>query len=178
MCAVASLLFSKDVVLPSWQSVEVLLVGSCDWAGRLGWAWLPCCSLRCRPLCSASRESNCFPRPGTALRWVREWVLHVSERVQGFLLSGSRTPQCLLGSNTLPDTLLYGLVPLVPFWCFLSSRGGGAVDGLSNEEEGEGVGLLSRAVGDGEGEGLLSSVEGEGLGAEGPLPFRTRSWGL
>lgn len=29
-------------------------------------------------------------------------TLHVRERVQGRLVSGSWTPQCLLGSNTLP----------------------------------------------------------------------------
>lgn len=52
-------------------------------------------------LCSARRRSNCFFRPGTALRWLSECVLQVRDLVQGFFVSGSNTPQCLFGSNSL-----------------------------------------------------------------------------
>lgn len=107
--------------------------------------------------------------------------------MQGLLLSGSRTPQCLLGSNILPDILLYGLLPLVPFCCFLSRDVGGAVGGLSTAEgegEGEEDGRLSTA--DGEEDGRRSGPEGDAAGRlSGPegvmlgsLPFRTRSKGL
>lgn len=56
-------------------------------------------------LCSARRRSNCFFRPGTALRWLSECVLQVRDLVQGFFVSGSNTPQCLFGSNSLSDSL-------------------------------------------------------------------------
>lgn len=56
-------------------------------------------------LCSAKRRSNCFFRPGTALRWLSEWVLQVRDLVQGFFVSGSNTPQCLFGSNSLSESL-------------------------------------------------------------------------
>lgn len=52
-------------------------------------------------LCSANNTSNRFLLPWTALRWVKECVLHVKERVQGFLVSRSMTPQCMSGSNSL-----------------------------------------------------------------------------
>lgn len=55
-------------------------------------------------LCSAKRRSNCFFRPGTALRWLSEWVLQVRDLVQGFFVSGSNTPQCLFGSNSLSES--------------------------------------------------------------------------
>lgn len=57
-------------------------------------------------LCSARRRSNCFLRPGTALRWLSECVLQVRDLVQGFFVSGSNTPQCLFGSNSLSESLL------------------------------------------------------------------------
>lgn len=57
-------------------------------------------------LCSARRRSNCFFRPGTALRWLSECVLQVRDLVQGFFVSGSNTPQCLFGSNSLSESLL------------------------------------------------------------------------
>lgn len=56
-------------------------------------------------LCSARRRSNCFFRPGTALRWLSECVLQVRDLVQGFFVSGSNTPQCLFGSNSLSESL-------------------------------------------------------------------------
>lgn len=56
-------------------------------------------------LCSAKRRSNCFFRPGTALRWLSECVLQVRDLVQGFFVSGSNTPQCLFGSNSLSESL-------------------------------------------------------------------------
>lgn len=56
-------------------------------------------------LCSARRRSNCFFRPGTALRWLSECVLQVRDLVQGFFVSGSNTPQCLFGSNSLSQSL-------------------------------------------------------------------------
>lgn len=33
--------------------------------------------------------------------------MHVKERVQGFLVSRSMTPQCMSGSNSLSDNLLF-----------------------------------------------------------------------
>lgn len=56
-------------------------------------------------LCSARRRSHCFFRPGTALRWLSECVLQVRDLVQGFFVSGSNTPQCLFGSNSLSESL-------------------------------------------------------------------------
>lgn len=56
-------------------------------------------------LCSAKRRSNCFFLPGTALRWLSECVLQVRDLVQGFFVSGSNTPQCLFGSNSLSESL-------------------------------------------------------------------------
>lgn len=89
------------------------------------------------------------------------------ERVHGRLVSGSWTPQCLLGSNTLPESLFCDLEGvLVPFWCFLSK---GEADDTSRvpdrcEGEGDGEGLRSSGEGEGVDDGRLSRGERAGLG--------------
>lgn len=83
-----------------------------DWFGSTSLAEVRRCSLsltsfsRDLALCSARRRSNCFFLPGTALRWLSECVLQVRDLVQGFFVSGSNTPQCLFGSNSLSESLL------------------------------------------------------------------------
>lgn len=75
-----------------------------------------------------------------------------------------------------PDILLHGLLPLVPFWCFLSSGVGGALGRLSREEgEGPGEEAGRRSSAEGEALGRLSGAEGGPLGI---LPLGTRSGGL
>jgi len=37
-------------------------------------------------------------RPGTLRLTIREWAVHVRERVQGVLSAASHTPQCMFGS--------------------------------------------------------------------------------
>lgn len=50
--------------------------------------------------------------------------MHVSDLVHGFFVSGSSTPQCLFGSNSRSESLLYDLLLLlVPFWYFLAKDG-------------------------------------------------------
>lgn len=86
-----------------------------SWAGRRGaegWGSLRggvvCCSSRSRALllCSASRVSKRFLRPSTALRWLKECVLHVRDLVHGFRAVISRTPQWMSGLNSRSDSLL------------------------------------------------------------------------
>lgn len=40
-----------------------------------------------RPLCSARRTLNCFLRPGTARRWVKEWVCNKKQTKRFNLMS-------------------------------------------------------------------------------------------
>lgn len=79
------------------------------WLGSISLVEVRRCSLTSfsldLALCSARRRSNCFLRPGTALRWLSECVLQVRDLVQGFFVSGSNTPQCLFGSNSLSESL-------------------------------------------------------------------------
>lgn len=74
------------------------------------------------PLCSASKVSKRFPRPGTALLWLKECVLHVKDLVHGFLDGMSTTPQWISGLNSLSwRGLLYcSRLLLVLLSCFLS----------------------------------------------------------
>lgn len=94
--------------------------------------------------------------------------MQVSDLVQGRLVSGSWTPQCLFGSNTLPESLRCDLEEaLVPFCCFFSSSDD-ADDGKAPDlcaGEGEGEGFLSRGEEDeGVDDGRLSRGERAGLG--------------
>ena len=61
-----------------------------------GLAALLCASLAAR--CSRRRSSNFLERPGTARRRESECALQVRERVQGFPVSATTTPQCTSAS--------------------------------------------------------------------------------
>lgn len=83
MCAFASRSFSVDRGRPFGQWGLLGLAVSCDvilWllppsfppcVASLSFSFAPSFG---RPLCSAKRMSKCFLRPGTARRWVKEWV--------------------------------------------------------------------------------------------------------
>lgn len=87
--------------------------------------------------------------------------------MQGRFVSGSWTPQCLFGSNTLPESRLCDLEgAFVPFWCFFSN-GDDEDEGRAPDlcaGEGDGEGFLSKGEEEGVDEGLLSKGERAGLG--------------
>lgn len=76
-------------------------------------------------LCSASNVSKRFLRPGTALRWLKECVLHVRDLVHGFRAVISTTPQWISALNSRSVTFLLRwrlLLALLLLSCFLSER--------------------------------------------------------
>lgn len=82
MCALASRSFSVDSSRPLGQWDLLGLAVSADVTLWLELSFPPCAASfsfdpsfsfsLARPLCSARRMSNCFLRPGTARRWVKE----------------------------------------------------------------------------------------------------------
>lgn len=86
MCAFASRSFNVERGRPLGQwdllgdelSLDILLwlepsFPPCAPSLSLSFSFTPSFSFA-RPLCSARRMSKCFLRPGTARRWVKEWV--------------------------------------------------------------------------------------------------------
>lgn len=92
------------------------------------WGWWSSLSLsrsRALFLCSASSASKRFLRPGTALRWLKECVLHVSDLVHGFRVVISTTPQWISGLNSRSVSFLLRwrlLLTWLLLSCFFSER--------------------------------------------------------
>lgn len=90
MCAFASRSFSEDRGRPFGQwGLLGLSCGMMLWLQPSFPPWAPSLSFSfslapsfsfARPLCSARRMSKCFLRPGTARRWVKEWVCDEKQR--------------------------------------------------------------------------------------------------